>query len=814
MIQYLNKLLFLLVLLLSFCASAQQITLIFDDLQISPNDTTCMEVRAIGFENMASMQTTLTWDSTFMELVSAESMLGGVEFGDGRGGDLLISWFDASGQTQTLADSAVLFRFCFNITSNVLSRDSIRMGDDPVMTEFVQFDGADFIFMDIEQRGGQLTAVPCIPPDLGADTAICATDSLLVRVSSVAQEYVWRRNGLPFSPPEDSVVFLKAPHTYTLEMQLSASCRVSNTVQISEIQAPSVQIGDNNIPLTTQCLGRPLEFFGQRTDSIVWLQEGQPTGFGSANQILPTETGNFQLIAFEAQCGLSDTSNITAIVTPDTVRVSEQSCNPLDTGTVQNTLTNQDGCDSLVITTTTLLNSDTTFLSQTSCNPLDTGTVQNTLTNQAGCDSLVITTTTLLNSDTTFLSQTSCNPLDTGTVQNTLTNQAGCDSLVITTTTLLNSDTTFLSQTSCNPLDTGTVQNTLTNQAGCDSLVITTTTLLNSDTTFLSQTSCNPLDTGTVQNTLTNQDGCDSLVITTTTLLNSDTTFLSRESCNPQDTGRFTSVYTNRFGCDSVVVLQIVEGGVPSITVEAPPIQCEAAATFLEITAEGGLAPYLYSIDGGDRFLSNNRFDELGPGTYRVVVEDVNGCRSAVKNMILEAPEPSTLELEEQREMELGDSITLEVSLPRAVESIRWSPDEQISCVDCLSPIVSPLNNTTYQVVIIDDIGCEKKGQVFVRVRRETNIFAPNVFSPNGDDVNDEYKVFIGNGVGKVLHFRIFDRWGTLMHERSDPTIDNIQWDGRYRGEIVPRGVYVFFLDYEYLDGTKEVLSGSFVVLP
>ncbi len=121
---------------------------------------------------------------------------------------------------------------------------------------------------------------------------------------------------------------------------------------------------------------------------------------------------------------------------------------------------------------------DTTNLAATTCDPAQAGVTQVLLSNQFGCDSLVITTTTLLPADTTNLAATTCDPALAGVTQVLLSNQFGCDSLVITTTTLLPSDTTNLAATTCDPAQAGVSQVLLSNQFGCDSLVITTTTLI------------------------------------------------------------------------------------------------------------------------------------------------------------------------------------------------------------------------------------------------------------------------------------------------------------------------------------------------
>ena len=78
-------------------------------------------------------------------------------------------------------------------------------------------------------------------------------------------------------------------------------------------------------------------------------------------------------------------------------------------------------------------NLDTTIINLTTCDANLAGTVDQTLTNQAGCDSLIITNTTFNGgSDTTTLNLITCDVNLAGTTTRTLMNQAGCDSLVIT----------------------------------------------------------------------------------------------------------------------------------------------------------------------------------------------------------------------------------------------------------------------------------------------------------------------------------------------------------------------------------------------
>ncbi|MCT4581956.1 MAG: gliding motility-associated C-terminal domain-containing protein, partial [Flavobacteriales bacterium] len=59
------------------------------------------------------------------------------------------------------------------------------------------------------------------------------------------------------------------------------------------------------------------------------------------------------------------------------------------------------------------------------------------------------------------------------------------------------------------------------------------------------------------------------------------------------------------------------------------------------------------------------------------------------------------------------------------------------------------------------------------------------------------------------LNFIVFDRWGNKMFESADKEIG---WDGRFNGNIVAAGVYVYYVEVEYYNGTSEVIEGNICV--
>jgi gliding motility-associated-like protein len=75
----------------------------------------------------------------------------------------------------------------------------------------------------------------------------------------------------------------------------------------------------------------------------------------------------------------------------------------------------------------------------------------------------------------------------------------------------------------------------------------------------------------------------------------------------------------------------------------------------------------------------------------------------------------------------------------------------------------------------------------------------PNVFTPNGDDINDRL-VARTSGLVETVDFRLFNRGGLLLFRTSDPKLN---WDGTYKGKIVSPGVYFYQCDV-----TENRISG------
>src|SRR5690606_38172599 len=157
----------------------------------------------------------------------------------------------------------------------------------------------------------------------------------------------------------------------------------------------------------------------------------------------------------------------------------------------------------------------------------------------------------------------------------------------------------------------------------------------------------------------------------------------------------------------------------------------------------------------------------------------------------------------------LGEELLLSVDLISAFDSVtyRWIPARGLDADDVDSVLASPDRTTVYQVIVTDvATGCEARDTITVIVRDEENLFIPNAITPNGDGVNDVWRI---RALAELPNneVMIINRWGDEVF-RAKPY--NNDWDGTYKGKQLPGGTYYYIL---ILDDLEEVKDGSITII-
>ncbi|MBR9919687.1 MAG: T9SS type B sorting domain-containing protein [Bacteroidetes bacterium] len=300
----------------------------------------------------------------------------------------------------------------------------------------------------------------------------------------------------------------------------------------------------------------------------------------------------------------------------------------------------------------------------------------------------------------------------------------------------------------------------------------------------------------------------------------------SGSSASNLPAGVYSVTVSDVNGCEDEINVEIFEPTEIMFELgEIEPIPCAGQQTFLTVdTAYGGTGFsnlwYSFSVDNAVNQSLGTPIP-IFAGPHTVTVEDDNGCTVDTLLNILE-PAPILLEYPDVVEVELGDSVVLQPSLLQLVvpldeDSVYWTPLTYLSFGDnLLEPVVTPITDTNYEILIYDENGCPAFATVRVEVDKNINVYIPNIFSPDGNGLNDYFQVFTGAGVQQVRSLRIFDRWGEMVFYKTNmpggaPETDG--WDGTFRGKRMNSGVYVYMAEVEYKDGSVVLFRGDITLM-
>ncbi len=283
---------------------------------------------------------------------------------------------------------------------------------------------------------------------------------------------------------------------------------------------------------------------------------------------------------------------------------------------------------------------------------------------------------------------------------------------------------------------------------------------------------------------------------------------------NPQG----QEILTSAAGCDSVIlnVALTFVAPAPQISVEPPP--CPGQNGRLRVDSIGGSPPpFTLSLDGQSFFpIEALPYEVARPaGSYSLNLRDALGC-SAQASVTIPEGEPLAIDLGGPYELTLGDSLQLNPSFNFDPQAIAWAPDSLLSCQDCLSPSLSPSQSLTLTLQATASEGCSTDASVAVVVNRNVEIFAPNIFSPNGDGANDRFTLFAADSqVRNIERLEIYDRWGNQVFVGANLRPGNLQegWDGNFRGQPLDPAVFIYFATVEWADGRTTLLRGEVVLM-
>jgi gliding motility-associated-like protein len=125
-------------------------------------------------------------------------------------------------------------------------------------------------------------------------------------------------------------------------------------------------------------------------------------------------------------------------------------------------------------------------------------------------------------------------------------------------------------------------------------------------------------------------------------------------------------------------------------------------------------------------------------------------------------------------------------------------------------PFLDVTKAGTYSVTVFNDCGSSTDQITVDFTQCDPKPTFPNAFSPNGDGRNDYFRPVV-RGPMYEYELRIFNRWGELIYLGYD---SKKGWDGRYQGQPVSIGTYVWWLTYKKMpNGNPNIIKGEVTVI-
>ncbi len=151
-------------------------------------------------------------------------------------------------------------------------------------------------------------------------------------------------------------------------------------------------------------------------------------------------------------------------------------------------------------------------------------------------------------------------------------------------------------------------------------------------------------------------------------------------------------------------------------------------------------------------------------------------------------------------------------------QTIEWNIDGQIITGTSNPSVAVTSTEPTIDVIlnVTDAFGCEiERIQTLDNPDLEsTTIKFPNVFSPNGDNLNAVFNIFYDEtaftGELEIVEFKVYNRWGELLYNNENPTVG---WDGNYKGSIVPPDIYAYYIEVAIDGCTPRSKKGNVTVI-
>jgi gliding motility-associated-like protein len=139
-----------------------------------------------------------------------------------------------------------------------------------------------------------------------------------------------------------------------------------------------------------------------------------------------------------------------------------------------------------------------------------------------------------------------------------------------------------------------------------------------------------------------------------------------------------------------------------------------------------------------------------------------------------------------------------------------WKPSVQLSVYDKqYTEFFAIGNDVKYLIDITNEFTCVTTDTIQMNVLKKPGHYLATAFTPNGDGLNDVLQPYLV-GMKGLRNFAVFNRWGNMVFRT---TTYGETWNGKFKGEDQPAGVYVWNLEYYDQNNKIVVVKGTVTII-
>ncbi|MES2329715.1 MAG: PKD domain-containing protein [Bacteroidota bacterium] len=201
----------------------------------------------------------------------------------------------------------------------------------------------------------------------------------------------------------------------------------------------------------------------------------------------------------------------------------------------------------------------------------------------------------------------------------------------------------------------------------------------------------------------------------------------------------------------------------------------------------------------------SHQYNDSGFVDVSLYFTNADGCLSdtAMKTLAI-YPNPK-LTLKHNELVLSGGTITI---TPQYVYGSQlqylWTPATYLSSDTSVAPKCTPSDDITYKLTLTAQGGCSVSDTVFVKVLKGPEV--PNVFTPNGDGINDTWKIRYLESYADAT-VEVYNRAGQIVYRSLGYSVE---WDGNYKGSPLPVGTYYYIINPK---NGRPIVTGSVTIL-